>query len=106
MRQRKEVNRDPKKQLMWAVSVSLSRPEAISFANTLDKNEDWYLVKVSENPKARHIGKRERFVVVRYPKDGEIVGDGHALFIMCSELVGITNRPYPEATNMVSVETF
>ena len=72
---------------MWAVSVSLSKPEAISFARTLDGAEKWYLVKVSENPKARHIGKRERFVVVRYPKPGEIVGDGHAVFVNPTSLM-------------------
>jgi hypothetical protein len=71
---------DSNKQLMYAISNSLSKPEAISFAKTLDQNEKWYLVKVSENPKARHLAKRERYVVVRNLHEKEIVPNGNALF--------------------------
>jgi hypothetical protein len=35
-----------KKELICAVSVSLSKPEAICFARSLDTNEKWYLVKI------------------------------------------------------------
>ena len=66
---------------MWAVSVSLSKVEAISFAPSLDKNEKWYMVKVFENPKARHIAEREKWVVVPYPHNGESVDNGHAMFV-------------------------
>lgn len=69
-----------KKELMVGISVSLSKPEAISFARSLPQWDEYYLVKISENPKARHIARRERFVVVRYPHDGEAVDDGHATF--------------------------
>ena len=81
-----------KKELMCAVSVSLSKPEAICFTRSLDKNEKWYLVKISENPKARHIAKRERFVVVRYPHNGENVDDGHAMFVNSKQLVENSQR--------------
>jgi hypothetical protein len=51
--------------------------------------DKYYLVKISENPKARHIAKRERYVVVRYPHNGEAVSNGHAMFVCGSELQGI-----------------
>jgi len=54
------------KQLMFQVSANLSEPEAVSFAKTLKLDEKYYLVKVFENPKARHIAKRERYVIVRH----------------------------------------
>jgi hypothetical protein len=78
-----------KKELMWAISVSLSKPEAIQFARSLNGWDKYYLVKISENPKARHIAKRERYVVVRYPHNGEAVSNGHAMFVCGSELQGI-----------------
>jgi len=75
---RKEVK---KKELMWAISISLSKPEAIQFARSLNGCSKYYLLKISENPKARHIAKRERFIVVRHPHNGEVVDNGHAVFI-------------------------
>jgi hypothetical protein len=65
---------------MVGISVSLSKTEAICFARSLPQYDKYYLVKISENPKARHIAKRERFVVCRHPHKGENVADGHALF--------------------------
>jgi hypothetical protein len=79
-----------KKELMWAVSVSLSKPEAICFARSLNGCSKYYLLKISENPKARHIAKRERYVVARYPHNGEAVSNGHALFVCGSELKEIS----------------
>jgi hypothetical protein len=78
------------KELMWAISVSLSKPEAISFARSLNGCSKYYLVKISENPKARHIAKRERFIVVRYPHNGENVNDGHAMFVGREELASVS----------------
>ncbi|MBM4160971.1 MAG: hypothetical protein FJ217_07720 [Ignavibacteria bacterium] len=75
-----------KKELMWAISVSLSKPEAIQFAKSLDGSDRYYLLKISENPKARHIAKRERFIVVRYPHNGKTVPNGHAVFVCVNEL--------------------
>jgi len=79
-----------KKELMWTISISLSKPEAISFAGSLDGGDKYYLVKISENPKARHIAKRERYVVVRYPHKGEAVSNGHALFVETNALERIS----------------
>jgi hypothetical protein len=76
-----------KKTLMYAISNSLSKSEAIRFAKTLDPNEKWYLACVHRNPKARHIAEREKYVIVRDVKKGEIVPNGYALFAG-SELVG------------------
>ncbi len=74
---------------MFAISNSLSKPEAISFARTMDKADKWYITKVYENPKARHIEDRERWVVVRDVRKGEIVPNGYALFMDQNERVGI-----------------
>lgn len=76
-----------KTELMVGISVSLSKPEAISFARSLPQWDKYYLVKISENPHAGHIAKRERFVVVRYPHNGENVGDGHAMFTDSGQLL-------------------
>ena len=75
------------KVLMFAISNSLSKPEAISFAKTLDPKEKWYLVKVSENPEARHLAKRERYVVLRNLHGKEIVPDGNAFFVESKKLL-------------------
>jgi len=75
-----------KKQLMCAISVSLSKPEAIQFARSLDGSDKYFLVKISENPKARHIAKRERFIVVRHLHKGEVVPDGWTVFVTVDEL--------------------
>ena len=74
------------KELMFQVSANLSEPEAVSFAKTLKPNERYYLVKVFDNPKASHLAKRERFVVVRNPRKGEIVQGGYAKFVDKREL--------------------
>lgn len=77
-----------KTELMVGISVSLSKPEAISFARSLPQWDKYYMVKISENPNARHIAKRERFIVCRYPHKGEFVADGHALFADSARLIG------------------
>jgi hypothetical protein len=72
---------DNNKTLMFAISNSLSKSEAISFAQTMNGGDKWYITKVFENPKARHIEDRERWVVVRDVRKGEIVPNGYALFV-------------------------
>jgi hypothetical protein len=74
------MKNDNNKTLMYAISNSLSKPEAISFAKTINTEDKYYIVCVHKNPKARHIEKRERYVVVRYLRKGEIVPNGYALF--------------------------
>ena len=74
------------KQLMFAISNSLSKSEAISFAKTMDGGDKWYITCVYTNPKARHIEDRERWVVVRDVRKGEIVPNGYALFAENGEL--------------------
>jgi hypothetical protein len=83
-------NSNTNKQLMYAISNSLSKPEAISFAQSLDPNEKYFLVKVSENPKARHLAKRERYVVVRNLHEKEIVPNGNALFAERQEVCSLS----------------
>ena len=74
---------------MFQVSTNLSEPEAVSFAKTLNPSDKYYLVKVFENPKARHIAERERFVVVRYPRASETVKGGYAKIVDRGELRNI-----------------
>jgi len=74
------------KTLMFAISNSLSKPEAISFAKSINTEDKYYLVCVHKNPKARHIEKRERYVVVRDLRKNEIVPNGYALFADKQEL--------------------
>ena len=71
---------------MYAISSSLSYPEAISFAQSLPQEDQWYLVKISKNPNARHVAKRERYVVVRHSHDREQVKNGNAIFARRGEL--------------------
>jgi hypothetical protein len=77
------------KQLMFAISNSLSKSEAISFAQTMNGGDKWYITKVYENPKARHIEDRERWVVVRDVRKGEIVSNGYALFVENKEALDL-----------------
>ena len=72
---------DSNKTLMFAISNSLSKPEAISFAKSINTEDKYYITCVHRNPKARHIEKRERYVVVRDLRKGEIVPNGYALFV-------------------------
>jgi hypothetical protein len=68
------------KTLMFAISNSLSKSEAISFAQTINGGDKYYITCVFRNPKARHIEDRERWVVIRGVRKGEIVSNGFALF--------------------------
>jgi hypothetical protein len=61
---------------MFAISNSLSKSEAISFAKTINTDDKYYIVCVHRNPKVRHIEKLERYVIVRDLRKGEIVWDG------------------------------
>jgi hypothetical protein len=74
------------KTLMFAISNSLSKSEAISFAKTMNSGDNYYITCVRRNLKARHIAKRERWVVARDVRKGEIVPNGHALFVEKSKL--------------------
>jgi hypothetical protein len=77
------------KTLMYAISNSLGKSEAISFAKTINTEDKYYIVCVHRNPKARHIEKRERYVVVRDLRKGEIVPNGYALFTGKQELIDL-----------------
>jgi hypothetical protein len=78
------------KQLMFVINNSLSKSEALSFAQTMNGGDKWYVTKVYENPKARHIEDRERWVVVRDVRKGEIVPNGYALFANKTGLFSVT----------------
>jgi hypothetical protein len=63
--------------MVWLISANLSRVEAINFAKSFPR-DDYYLLKTHENPKARHIAKRERYVVCRFPHKDEKIPEGSA----------------------------
>lgn len=70
-----------KKQLMVAISNSLSESEAVSFSKTMNGRDKWYIACVHQNPRARYLEDRKRFVVVRDVRKGEIVPQGYSLFV-------------------------
>ena len=76
-----------KKELMFAISGSLSHSEAVCFARTLKQDEDHFLVKVWDNPQASTKAKKERYVVVRYPRKGENVVGAYAFWCGREELM-------------------
>jgi len=80
------------KKLMFQVSGSLSEMEAIDFARTLKKDEEYYLLKIFENPNARHYSKRERFVVLRDLREGEKVYGNWEIIVDPKKLVPVS--PY------------
>jgi hypothetical protein len=84
------MNKD-NKTLMFAISNSLSKPEAVSFARTLDPKDRYFLLKVSENKKARHLAKRERFIVIRNLHEKESVPNGNAVFTQKGGLIPVEN---------------
>jgi hypothetical protein len=92
------MKKENKTELMVGISVRLSKPEAISFARSLPQSDNCYMVKISENPHAQHIAKRERFMAARYPRNGENVDDGHAMFVDSNGLESTGGRR--EETNL------
>jgi len=74
------------KELMFVVTKSLSMQEAESFARSLRTSDTYYLAKVWENPNERRKSKRERYVVCRDLRNGEIVTDGYGEYFKKQEL--------------------
>jgi hypothetical protein len=48
---------------------------------SLELNGKYFSVEVSENQKARHIAKRERYIFTRYPREKEIIKGCFALIV-------------------------
>ncbi len=80
------MKNDNNKTLMFAFSNGLSKSEAISFPKTMNGGDKYYVTCVFRNPKALHIEDRERWVVVRDIRKGEIVPNRYALFVERQEL--------------------
>jgi hypothetical protein len=76
-----------RKELMFQISNSLSRSEAVCFARTLRQDEVHYIVKVFENEDARTTAKKERWVVVRYPRKGENITGAYVFWCGKEELL-------------------
>ena len=77
------------KELMFQSSNAMSQSEAVCFARTLRQDEAHYLVKVFENPDPRTRAKKERCVVVRYPRKGENDIGAYAFWCGKSDLESI-----------------
>ena len=69
-----------KREMLFGMSVAMSKEEAIHFKERLDPGEEYFLVKVSEHPRDRHLDRKERYVVVRPPKKGEWVPSAYRVF--------------------------
>ena len=78
-----------KKQVMFQVSNSLPKLEALNFARSLNHGSKYFLVKVWDNPKERHVAKREKFVVVRYPRENEKVIGAHEKIVDQDKLINV-----------------
>jgi len=76
-----------KKELMFAISNAMSKSEAVCFARSLTVDEPKFLVRVWENANARTTAKKERYIVVRYPRKGENVIGGYAFWCGKEELL-------------------
>jgi len=95
-----------KKELMFAISGPLSHSEAVCFTRTLKQDEDHYLVEVSDNPNARTSAKKERYVVVRYPRKGENVIGAYAFWCGKEELgkVRLVTRFFGYSVNLTCTD--
>jgi hypothetical protein len=74
---------------MFQISANLPELEAISFANSIKKDEPLFIVKTKVNPKERHKYKRVLFAVVRHPRKNEMIRGNHALLAERSELQSV-----------------
>jgi hypothetical protein len=77
------------KKLMFEISKSLYKPDAISFVKTLPPDDTYYLVKTHENKKEPHIAKRQSFVVVRDLRAGETVVGRWGRMVEQNELISV-----------------
>jgi len=77
------------KQLMFCISNNLTKDEAIEFASKLSKNEQYFLVKVFENPKEIHRAKREKYVVLRHPRENEKIVGAYKKEVTKKELIAV-----------------
>jgi hypothetical protein len=68
------------KQLFFGMSIALPLDEAVEFKKSLGNGERYYLLKVRECPKDKHINRRERYAVVRRVRMGERVDRGYAVY--------------------------
>ena len=77
------------KQLMFVVSVSMPKNEAYCFGRSMTGDDNFYIYKIGENPKARDSQRREKWVVARPLRKDEIVKGDYALWAEKNKLVPI-----------------
>ena len=84
-------NKGKEKTLMFQVSNALPKSEALGFAQTMAKKtpDKYFIYLVDENPNARDVVRREAWVVLRYPREDEIVRGCYALWVGKVELEGV-----------------
>lgn len=71
---------------MFCVSKWLPEIEAIQLAKSMRGDDKWYVYKISENPKARHIADRKSYVVVRPLRKAECVQRGYGIVVHPGDL--------------------
>lgn len=72
-----------RKRLFFGMSIALPLEEAVEFKRSLGKSacgNRYYLLKVRECPKDKHINRRERYAVVRRVRSGERVERGYVVY--------------------------
>jgi len=78
-----------KSSIVFQISNNLTEQEALEFAYNLQNGEQYYLVKVFENPKERHFAKRKKYVVVRHVREDETVVGAYKKVVKRSQLLKI-----------------
>lgn len=78
-----------KKETAFCLSKWLPKDEAVQLARSMRTGDKWYIYKIGENPKAKHIADRESFVVVRKAHKGELINHRDGVQIKTSKLESI-----------------
>jgi hypothetical protein len=66
---------------MFAISVAMPKNEAYCFGKSMNGDDNYYIYKTGENLRARDARRREKWIVIRPPRKGEIITGNHALWI-------------------------
>ena len=61
------------KKLYFGMSVALPLEEAVAFKKSLGNEDKYFLMKVRDNPKDVHVDRRQRYMVLREPREGEYI---------------------------------
>jgi len=74
------------KKMYFGMSVALPLEEAVAFKKSLGNGDKYFLMKVRDNPKDVHVDRRQRYVVLREPREWEYIPAAWRVFARASEL--------------------